>query len=1023
MLLSDFSIKRPVSTTMVMLGLAVFGCICFRSLGVDLFPRVEFPVITIISVLPGADPHTVETTVSKPIEDALSSISSIKHIRSTSADSVSQVVIQFELEKSTDVAFQEVQAKLGSARSLLPEDLEDPIVEKFDVDSSPIMAVVVSGKLPIHSLSTIADKTVKNRLQRVFGVGQVKLVGDRERTVWIYVDPYRLEGWNLSVQEVAAAIRAHHIEMPGGRIETGPREILVRTKAEVDEVMALNDVVIAYRNDAPIRLSDVGEVVDGLEEERSMARLDGRSAVALLVQRQSGQNTVAVAEAVKKEIQALRSELSTHNVSVEIAQDLSIYIERSIHEIQFHLVLGGLLAVIIVFLFLRNVSATIISALAIPLSVISTCIVMYLLGFTMNTMTMLALSLAIGILIDDAIVVVENIFRHFRGSKSPKEAARVGTDEIGLAALAITMSIVAVFVPVAFMKGMVGRFLYQFGLTMTAAVLVSLFVAFTLTPMLSSQFLRDRQVTGLWARWLEKGLNTLDCWYGVALRWVLGHRAVTLSVAAVSLVAALMLTGFIHSEFLPQEDQSDFNIKVKTPLGSSLSATDRIMSSICEKLRGESWLTYTFSTIGTDNLRKVNEGMIYVKMVDKNQRKTSQIAAMEQVRAMIGNNHDCVVSIEQVPRTSSGSRRACALQVDIKGADLSKLEAQAHELISRLKQRRGYVDMDLSYEAEKPEVDIAIRRDQAAALGVTPGLIAQTVQTMVGGRDVAKYTVGGDRYDIRVRLADAYRRGPEDLFNMNVRNGSGELIPLGNLIEVTSAVGPVQIDRDNRERIVSVYVNLVREEKTLGQAVTEIGAVFSEMNLPAGYSYEFTGMADVMKESFQNLCIALVLAIVLVYMVLASQFESFIQPLVIMLALPFSVVGALGGLLIAHATLNINTMIGMILLMGLVTKNAILLVDYANTLRSQDGYSMVEALVTAGQTRFHPILMTTLAMIFGMLPIALSHAAGSESSSPMAIATIGGLMTSTFLTLLVVPVVYSLVERMRGRSLAVTVVV
>ena len=1007
MLLSDISIKRPVLTTMVMLGIAVFGYISFRSLGIDLFPRVEFPVVAVISVLPGADPHTIETTVSKPIEEALSTISSIKHLRSASADSISQVVIEFELEKNPDAAFQDVQAKLSSIRSELPDDLEDPVIEKFDIDSSPIMAVVIAGDQPIQQLSAIADRTIKNRLQRVAGVGQVKLIGNRERNIWIYLDPHRLEGLNLSVQEVSSALKNHHIELPGGRIETEGKEFLVRTKAEFSEVAHFNDLVVAYRNDTPIHLSDVGEVVDGLEEERSLARLDAKKAVALIIRRQSGENTVAVAEAVKKEISELKAELAPYQMSLEVAQDLSVFIQNSIHDIQFHLVIGGLLAVIVVFCFLQNARSAFISALAIPLSVLSTFMIMSLAKITMNTLTMLALSLAIGILIDDAIVVVENIFRHFRKSGDAKKAAAEGTAEIGPAAIAITMSIVAVFLPVAFMKGMIGRFLYQFGVTMTAAVLVSLFVAFTLTPMLSSLLLRAEPPK-------RSFLALLDRWYGSLLESALSHKALTLLIAVGALAAALCITPFIHSEFLPFEDQSDFNIKVKTPLGTPLAATDAILGRIREQISGAPWLRYVFTTIGTDNLRKVNEGTIYVKMVSKGERSFSQQEAMEQVRKKIGSSPEYTASIEQVPRVAFGSRRNCSLQVDIKGSDLEKLQAISGELAARLKRRPGYADIDMSYDAKKPELDIAIRRDRAAALGVTPAAIAQTIYTMVRGQDVAKYTVDGDRYNISVRLPESFRSAPENLFQMTVRNAAGDLISLENVIEVSSAVGPVQIDRDNKERLISVYVNLVPGEKTLGQGVSEITSLLKEMGLPQGYGFQFTGMADTMKESFSNLIFALELAVLVVYMVLASQFESFVQPLIIMLSLPFSMIGALGALLLVQATLNIKTIIGLILLLGLVTKNAILLVDYTNTLRTRDGLGVEEALKKAGQTRLHPILMTTMAMIFGMLPVALSHAEGSESQSPMAVATIGGLATSTLLTLIVVPVVYALVEKVRG---------
>jgi HAE1 family hydrophobic/amphiphilic exporter-1 len=1001
---------------MIMLGLAIFGVISLKNLGVDLFPRVEFPVIAIISVLPGADPNTVETTVSKPIEDALSSISSIKHLRSTSADSISQVVIEFELEKNIDVAFQEVQAKLSAVRSELPADVEDPVVEKFDIDASPIMAVVVAGQQSIQEISFIADKVVKGRLQQIKDVGQIKRIGSRDRNIWIYLDPHKLEGFNISSQEVVAALKAHHVELPGGRIETGPQEFIVKTKAEFNDISQFDNMLIAYRNDYPIHVSDIGYVVDGLEEERSVARLNDQKAVALLIRRQSGTNTVSVANAVKKEIEKLRIELSSQKISLEIAQDLSVYIEHSIDEIQFHLVFGGALAVFIVFLFLRNIRITLISALAIPLSVISTFILMHAFGFTMNTMTMLALSLSIGILIDDAIVVVENIYRHFTVKGSAKEAAQIGTQEIGPAAFAITMSIVAVFLPVACMRGVIGRFMNQFALTITVSVLMSLFVAFTLTPMLASQFLKKETYQGRLFQMLGKGFSFLDDRYTALLKLALKYRFVTITIACASLAVALFLGKYIRSEFLPMEDQSEFNIKVKTPLGSSLKTTDDAISHVRAEIEKEPWVQYTFTTIGTDNLAKVNEGSIYVKMIDKEKREIGQFQAMEVARKKtVPRGGGYTISVDPVMRISGGGKKVCSIQVDIKGNNLDTVQSIAETLISRLKGREGYVDLDLSFDKEKPEVDIVIKRDRAAALGVTPAVIGQTIKTMIGGVDVAKYSVDGDRYDISVRLQGAFRASPENLFSLTVKNNSGDLISLENLVEVQKTKGPVQIDRENRERIISVYVNLVEGQKTLGQGVAEITTVLHEMKLPSGYSFQFSGMADVMKESFANLLFALVLAVAVVYMVLASQFESFLYPFIIMLSLPFSIIGALGGIVLTHSTLNINTIIGIIMLMGLVTKNAILLVDYTNTLRYRDGLSTVDALLKAGAARLHPILMTTLAMIFGMLPIALSHGAGSEARSPMAIATIGGLSTSMVLTLVVVPVVYAIIDSVQER--------
>lgn len=1008
MFLSDTAIKRPIFTTMIMAALTIFGFISMRNIGVDLNPRVEFPVIVVLSVLPGADPETVEKTVSKPIEDALSTISSIKMLRSTSGESVSQVVLEFDLDKNVDVAFQEVQAKLGTVKKELPQDLEDPVVEKFDIDAAPIMAVVVSGPQSIQKLSTLADTVIKTRLQQVKNVGEVRLIGKRERTIWIYLDPGKLEGYFLSVPEVINALKAHHIDVPGGRVEEGLREFVVKTKAEFSRAEEFRTLLVGYRQGYPIRLSDIGEIQDGLEEERSSATLDGNQAISLLIRRQSGTNTVEVAHAVKAQVEKLRAELEPQGISLQIAQDFSLHIERSIHNIQFHLVFGGLLAVLIVFLFLRNSRMTLISALAIPISVITTFMFMNILNFTMNMITMLALSLAIGILIDDAIVVVENIFRHCKKKEmTPQQAAQIGSQEIGLAAFAITMTIVAVFLPVAFMKGIIGRFFYQFGVTVAVAVLISLFVAFTLVPMLASRFLKMEENHGKVFTVIEKALSKIEYFYRRLLQISLQHRGKVLLIAIGALICAGFSAKFLKSEFIPTVDQSEFFVKVTTPLGSSLSFTEDVVSKIREKMQKESWLEYLFTTIGSGNMKRVNEAVIYVKMKEKKERSISQVQAMNDVRQALSTISGAKLSIENVRAVSSGSVRNCAIQLNIAGPNLETIESIVKKIIEKLKARDGFVDLDTSYDKDAPELTVSIKRDHAAALHVTPSAVAQTVRTLIGGVTISSFTEDGERYDVNLRAKEQMRNTPDSLLRLSVKNAQDELIPLESLVAVKQSLGAVQIDRMNRERIISLFINL-RADKSLGEAVNEVKTLLHEMNLPLGYHYSFTGMADSMQESFSYLLFALLLAVVMVYMVLASQFESFVQPFVIMLSLPFSLIGAFLGILLSFSTLNIHTIIGIIMLMGLVTKNAILLVDYANTLRNRDGLSMHDALLEAGSTRLHPILMTTGAMIFGMLPIALSNGPGSESDSPMAFAIIGGLLTSTFLTLIVVPVVYSL---------------
>ncbi len=1009
MILSDTAIRRPVLTSMAIAAIVVFGVVSYGKIGIDLFPRVEFPVITVISVLPGADPETVETTVTDPLEEAVSTIAGIKHLRSTSTEGVSQVIIEFELEKDVDVAYQEVQAKIGTVRRELPRDLEDPVVEKFDIDSAPIMAIVVSGDLQITDLTLLADNVVKERIQRVPNVGQVRVIGGRKRKMWLWLNRESLEGFQLTVQDVEQALRTEHVEFPGGRIETGKLEYVVKTKAEMESAEQFGNMVVAYRHGAPIRVRDLGKVGDDLEEERSLARLNDTRAVSLLVRRQSGTNTVEVARAVKVEIEHLRKELASRGVRLELAQDLSVFIEHSVHEVQFHLVFGGGLAILIVFLFLRNIRSTMISSLVIPVSVIGTFILMNALGFTQNMMTLLALSLAIGLLIDDSIVVQENTMRHIEEGMPRREAASFATNEIALAVMATTMSVVAVFVPVAFMKGIVGRFFFQFGLTVTFAVLISLFVSFTLDPMLSSRILRVPK-QGVVYRFLEGIFSAVERVYAAILGAGLRQRWVVLLLGVVTLFGTGYVAKFLRSEFIPQEDQSEFNIRVKAPLGSSLSATEDIFESIRAKFRNDPWVSYTFTTIGSDQLQRVNEGTMYLKMAEKDKRTVSQHEAMEIARKRVADIRGARVSVEIVPRVSGGGRSSAEVQCEVRGPSLESLESASATIVSQMKAAGGYVDIDTSFERGKPEVSVFVKRDRAADLGVSPSSIAATVKGLIGGNDVSKFRDQGERYDVSVRLQEPFRSRPEDILSLGVRNSRGEIIPLRNVVTIQESSGPVQIDRYNRARVISIFSNLQRERKVLGEAIEEINRFAVTSGLPAGYTFAFAGTADTMKESFGYLLFALFLAVVMVYMLLASQFESFIHPFTIMLSLPLSVIGALGALVATGMTMSIFTMIGIIMLMGLVTKNGILLVDFTNTLRYRDGMERNAALLKAGPIRLRPILMTTLAMIFGMAPIALGTGAGSESRAPMAVAVIGGLTTSTLLTLVVVPVVYSLLD-------------
>lgn len=1030
MILSDVAVRRPVFTTMVMTALIVFGWVSLNRLGVDLFPRVDLPVITIITFLPGADPETMESRVTDPIEEAVNTISAIKTLRSTSADSYSLVTVEFELEKNIDVGFQEVQARIGSIRAELPEDVEDPVVEKLDFDAQPILTVLVSGDLTTRALTKIADKGVKERLQRIRDVGSVKLVGSRDRKIWLWIDPVKLTSHALTVQDVRSALQRAHVEIPGGRMETGPIELSVKTKAEFAGATELNQLVIAQRGAGPVRLQDVGFAEDGLEELRSYAQLDAQPCIALLVRRQSGSNTVQVANDVKAEVKRLADELKAEGIRVEIGQDMSLYIQCSVNEVKFHLLEGGGMAIAIVLLFLLNFRSTFISSLVLPTSVIATFIMMSALGFTVNMMTLLGLTLAIGLLIDDAIVVQENIMRHVESGKSSREAALFATSEIGLAVFATTMSVVAVFIPVSYTEGIVGRMFRPFALTVAFAVLVSMFVSFTLDPMVSSRILRKakkRYVFHLLERMFQLVERIYEALLRVSLRW----RILVVLAAIGIFIFTGSLTKFLKTEFVPMEDASEFNVMVRAPLGSSLERTRGVMEKLREIVKQVPEVKYTLYTIGSDEMKKVNEGQIYVRLVEKATRKRGQREVMQDVRGRLADFTEARVSVQMVPYLAGGGMKWAEVQFELRGEDLTILDEKAKQLIARMRKAAefetpevaakngragkpamtaGYVDLDTTFETGKPEIDVLVNRERAGELGVSAQAIGEAVRASIGGVDVAKFRAEGDRYDIAVRFLEKYRNQPDVLEPLLVPAADGIPKELRSFAQVVRTEIPVEINRYNRQRQITVLANF-HGKKVLGDATDELPVMMKEIGLPRGYTFGWGGFGEEMQRTMPNLIFTMILAVIVVYMVLASQFDSFLQPFVILLSLPLAFTGALAALLISQLTVNIFTMIAFIFLLGLVTKNAILLLDYTNTLRHRDGLARDEALSRAGPVRLRPILMTSCAMVAGMLPVALGAGEGAETRQPMAVAIIGGLISSTVLTLLVIPAIYSIMDQ------------
>jgi HAE1 family hydrophobic/amphiphilic exporter-1 len=1016
MKLTDVSIKRPVFATVMVSVLAVFGVWGYLQLPIDMFPEVEFPIVTVTAVYPGADPEIVESRVIDKLEEAISAVNGIKMLRSTSMESVGFVVIQFELERKADQAAQDVRDKVSAILRELPSDLDPPVVDRLDFGAVPILAVALSSDMPKRELTQFAKDVIKQRLQSINGVGVIDIVGGQEREFHVWIDPRRLDSFGLAAGEVAQALAAQNVEIPGGRLDTNAQELSVKTRGQVYSAAELGNIIIPAAVGSAVRLRDVARIEDSEQERRSYATFNGKSSVTLLVRKQSGVNAVEVSHKAKAMLAELQKQ--SPKITMTVASDNSIFTERTISDVKFDLLFGAGLAIFIILFFLHDWRATLISATALPVSVIATFAFIKAMGFTINMMTMLALSLSIGILIDDAIVVIENIHRHLEEGASPMRAAREATAEIGLAVMATTASILAVFVPVATMKGMIGRFFIQFGLTVAFAVSVSLFVAFTLTPMLSSRFLRSHTGKGPVARFIERFLDGIEHAYKRLLAGALNHRALTVLVAVVVFFASLGLVLIVPKEFMPTEDRGQFSVKLEMPSGSSLGLTETSAEAIATKLRSVPGVQDTLVTIGASAQSEINRAEIQVNLVPKKARAFTQAQvidfARDQLPAWLGRG-DVNFAVEPYQMIGGGASafRAATIQFNVRGREYSEISKSTDELIAWMKTQKGFVDIDTTYRGGKPEVAIHIDRDRAADLGVPIASIAMTVRNLMANDKISEISVGGERHDVRMKLDESFRQTAEDLAAVKVRSVTGQLVTLANVADITPGTGPAKIERQNRQRQITVYANL--KDLALGDATTQIDAAAKKL-IPPTLNTGWSGMADIMRESFGNLITALLLAVIIVYLVLAAQFESFLQPFTIMLSLPLSMVGAFGAMAIFRSPFNVITMIGIILLMGLVTKNAILLVDYTNTLRRK-GKTRLDALLEAGPVRLRPILMTTAAMIFGMLPIALALSEGSELRAPMAVAVIGGLITSTLLTLVVVPVAYTLIDSIAEKTL------
>ena len=1088
--LAELCIKRPVLTTMMVLLPVVVGILGYARMGVDLFPNVDLPIVIVTTTRPGASVEEMETGVTKRIEEAVNTISGIDELRSTTKEGISTVVVQFLLEKNRDVAQQEVQGKINTILSQLPTGTDPPIVDKFDIDATPVMTIAVSGKRSLREVTEIADKEIKDSLASLSGVGSVSLVGGRKRAINVIVDTARLDAYGLSIEDVRRALGSQNLELPGGRVDQQRRELVLRTMGRIEKSSQFAGLIVADLGGNPVRLSDLGRVEDSYEEPRGLGRLDGDNAVLLVVQKQSGTNTVQVIQTVKNRLAALDAVFQAQgktDLRMQVIRDQSIFINGSLHEIGKHLFLGALLVALTILFFLRDWRTMLIASLSIPISLVATFMVMSWLGFTLNNITMLALVLSVGIVIDDAVVVHENIFRWMEEKGlSAWDASLGATKEITLAVVATTFSLVVIFLPIAFMSGRVGRFFYSFGVTTAVAILMSMLVCFTLTPMLCSRFLKlSKKAREAAAKGISHHSGGLYGWmvekpYLAILRWSM-RRRFAIVAATVLVVASIFpfplgrwasagdagraqklafldwpgLAGMIGLDFMPKDDQSEFEVSITTPEGWTLERSSEVFAHLEQQLRAFPEVVHVMTTIGdtTGKVSKgqgdVTQGSIYVRLVELDQRAESkagnftQFGVMARVRALIAKDPllvDLRTSVQVPANISSGSVNA-DLEFTLTGPDLAALTRYSDQIVQRMRATPGFADIDTTTALRKPELRVEVDRERAMDQQVSIQAVAATLSTLVGGQIVSDFKDDrlGELYDVWLRAEGTDRSDRDAVERLRITNGRGERIELGSVAKLAEARGPSQIDRFARQRKVTLIANLAGS--TTNRGVEEFTKAAAELRMPPEYQLIATGRAKTQAESNAAFVVALVLSLVFMYMILAAQFESFVHPITILLAVPLTIPFALLSLILLGQSLTIFSILGVFLLFGIVKKNGILQVDYTNVLRAraaedgsvvpaeyregrlgsggfgrfvaaqpEDKRVRLWAILEANRVRLRPILMTTLMLIASMIPIALGQGPGSAQRASMAKVIVGGQALSLLLSLLVTPVAYSLFD-------------
>jgi hydrophobe/amphiphile efflux-1 (HAE1) family protein len=1005
------SINQPVFATMVMAALCVLGVFSYKNLRVERMPDINFPAIFIQVQYPGASPEAVENDVTKPVEEVVNTVNGVRLIRSNSWEGRSETYLELRLDANVERAVQDVRDKVAQIRPGFPREVKDPLVLRGDFDNAqPVVSMAVtSSTRTMRELSTLTEQVIVKRFQNVNGVGRVDVSGSVARQVLINLRPAQMASQGVGVDEVVRAIQNANMDVPAGRIEQGPTEQLVRVEGKIKDPAGFNKIIVARRAKGPVYLSEVADVVDGEREADNLSRINGKPGISVNVLKVQDANIVEVGNGVKKAAAALAKELPS-DVKLEIVYADVEWIEKALNGVKVTIIEGALLTVFIVFLFLHSWRSTVITGLTLPISVIATFTAVYVFGFTLNFITLMALSLCIGLLIDDAIVVRENIVRHLGMGKDHHRAAREGTDEIGLAVMATTFAIVAVFVPVAFMKGIIGRFFFQFGITVAVAVLVSLFVSFTLDPMLSAVWRDPAETRFKYAPWLGRVMMRIEHWverahvvYGKLLEWSLNNRKKVLALALAVFIGSFFVLPLVGTEFFPDSDDGRTSFRITTPVGSSLAYTDAKARQVEEVVRSYPVVEMMVANVGTWEGRNV--ARVDVRLSEKSKRPQLSVKDFEK------KVRDKIRAIPGVELAVGYNR---PIWINLLGPSPEELEDLTNEILAKMAKIKGITDLESSLKAQNPAITMKVNNELASDLGLSVSQIGAAVRPFVAGDVISHWLApDGQNYDVNVQLPRSGRRIASDLGELYVASartnadGTPMLVPLRQVVEFKQSTSPQIIKRQELQRRVGLYANV--EGRPTGDVGKDVQELLKTIQLPPGYRFDIAGDQQQMEESFNAALAALGMAVIFIYLILASQFGSFIQPVAIMASLPFTLIGVFLALLVTGSTLNMFSIIGIIMLMGLVTKNAILLVDFTNH-GLREGLSRHDAILAAGQVRLRPILMTTLAMIFGMLPMAIGSADGGEQNAPMGRAVIGGVITSTLLTLVVVPVIYTYLD-------------